>query len=608
MILLLFIINLYTNDVIAMDENLRNAKNNTITNFLSLSKSTEPCIIYDNNTRTITICNGKVNLEQIFNTLNNPKILEKNAEKTWILNSNILVQNNASFYINNTDCKWLKINLSSGTGYFIKSFGNLLINNTKITSWYSIINNFPYDGPNLVKRGIIHIISEGKDRVVIFNSTLSHLGSGLSDNSSGLYVFSKNKFLIENNTMTNNYDGIYFSNLVNNNVFENNKIYDNYRYGILVSKIKNLNINNNNIFNNYDNGIHCFNGCSDNNISNNKIYSNNLNGISLIDSYNNLISDNIIYHNKVSGFTGSKISNNTISENIIVDNDKGILISSSTHNNIFKNLIEKSLTNGIELSYKSIQNQINNNFVNSSGNNGIYIHDSMIGKNIVSNNKISQSNYGIQFSRSGYNDLLNNFFKDNNFDYYGKYGSKNRIIDTTFNHTSVKFFDNASRFTIVNSNNQLVKNSFNIPNNIFPNNITTILYPLHKNAIIDTDELFIIPSNKNITYYKLNNENNDKKNKFKIKFSNDKIHTEFIVGNLKPNSEFMINVNNTFYKSQLSNSSGYIKFGLDGDKKVYNIQIELNSKPLYMVILLFVSVIIISTVILFIKKIQKKRK
>lgn len=608
MIWLLFIINLYTNDVTAIDKNLTDSKSSPENNTPSISKSLDPCILYDNSTKTIIICGGKVNLSQIFNSLNNSQILEKNPDKTWILNSNIVVQDKASFYINNTDCNWLKINVNDDKEYVVKSFGNLLINNTKITSWDSINNNYPIYSPGIAKRGTINIDSDGKDKVVIFNSSLSHLGSGPSHDSSGIYVSSKNKFLIANNTLNNNFNGIYFSNSVSNNIFKNNDIYNNYQHGILFSKIKNLNVIKNNIYNNSGNGINCIDDCSNNNISNNRIYDNNLNGISLIASYNNLINSNIIHSNKAYGLTGSKNSNNTISENIIVENKKGISISSSTYNKISKNLVERNLIQGIELYYKSTKNQINNNFINSSGNNGIHIRDAFVGNNLISNNKIMGNIYGIQFSNSNDNELLHNFIKDNNFDYYAKYGSNNEIIDTTFNNTWIKFFDSTSRFTIVNSNNQIVKNSFGIPNNIFSNNITTILYPIHKNVMIDTEELFILPNTENITYYKQGNEKDTTKNNFKILFPDKKIHTEFIVGNLKPSSEFMINVNNSFYKSQISNSSGYIKFGLEGDKKMYNIQIELNSKPLYMVILLFAVIIIISIIVLVIKRLQKSKK
>lgn len=592
----------------AVNENLTTLKNISIdAGSLSSVKNFHPCINYDNNTNTIIICNGKVNLSQIFNTLNYSKVLEKNSDKNWVLNSNIIVQDNASLYINNTDTKWLKIDLNKGAGYFIKSFGSLLINNTKITSWDSSINKFPLLTSNFVPRGTIQINSDHTDKTIITNSNLSYLGSGLSENSSGIFLDSKNNFVIKNNTLSNNYIGIYFSNLSGDNVITNNNIHDSLQHGILVSKIRNLNIIENNIYNNNGNGIYCLNDCSNNNITNNKIYDNNLNGILLIDSDNNIIGNNILYSNNFYGFTGSKNFNNTISKNIIVNNNKGISVSSSNNNNIFKNLIEGSLTHGIELHYKSMKNIIDNNFINHSGNNGIYIRDTSIGDNLISNNKIIQNNYGVQFSRASDNNLVNNFVNHNNFDYYGKYGSTNKITDTIFNHTRAKFFDSTSRFIIINTNNQVIKNSFGIPNNIFSKNTTSILYPIHKNIVIDTDRIFIFPSRENLTYYKLGYENDVNKIKFKILFPDENIHTKFIVGKLKSNAEFMIHVNNTFFKSLISNSSGYITFELDNNKKFYNVEIELNSKPLYLVILLFIFIIITSIIILIIKRIQKRK-
>ena len=94
----------------------------------------DTCIRYDNLTKSIIICNGIATISDINSKINNTNILKEEYPKNWILNANIFVSGNSTLLITDKDTKWLKISSNKQNAYSIKSPGNLIVENTKITS------------------------------------------------------------------------------------------------------------------------------------------------------------------------------------------------------------------------------------------------------------------------------------------------------------------------------------------------------------------------------------------------------------------------------------------------------------------------------------------
>src|SRR5205085_8452263 len=101
--------------------------------------------------RTITISCSSARLSDVYNKLHDNNILAKHVpDGIWYLNANLVIAKGATFHIDSTDTKWLKIS-SGGTPritavaavpYHIDVHGSLKIDSVKITSWDPITNNY----------------------------------------------------------------------------------------------------------------------------------------------------------------------------------------------------------------------------------------------------------------------------------------------------------------------------------------------------------------------------------------------------------------------------------------------------------------------------------
>ena len=95
------------------------AKAITEGNTIQSSSSSQPnsnsppagCINYNPSTKTITVSCSSARLTDIDNTLHDSNILSKQypADGVWYLNSNLVIAKGATFHIDSTDTKWLKI-------------------------------------------------------------------------------------------------------------------------------------------------------------------------------------------------------------------------------------------------------------------------------------------------------------------------------------------------------------------------------------------------------------------------------------------------------------------------------------------------------------------
>ncbi|MGB6672618.1 MAG: hypothetical protein WBE34_09300, partial [Candidatus Nitrosopolaris sp.] len=110
------------------------------------------CISYNQSTRTITVSCTSARLSDIFNQLHDNSVLAKQSPAgMWFLNANLVIAKGATFHVDSTDTKWLKISskvthstdgANLAPAYWIDVHGSLKIDSVKITSWDPTTNYY----------------------------------------------------------------------------------------------------------------------------------------------------------------------------------------------------------------------------------------------------------------------------------------------------------------------------------------------------------------------------------------------------------------------------------------------------------------------------------
>ncbi|MGE3858413.1 MAG: right-handed parallel beta-helix repeat-containing protein, partial [Nitrososphaeraceae archaeon] len=350
----------------------------------SIDNKKDLCLRYENITKTIVICNGVVDIPTINDFLNNSNILERSGEKEWVLKGNILILENGTLNINGLDTRLLKIDsdYSNDVAYSIISRGNLIIDNTNITSWNSTKNSIPDFTTPETPRAYIWTFWNTAGKTNISNSFLGNLGFKSHSGTTGITFFSGNDSLIKNNTIQNNYIGLYFSNAISNVTITNNTISKSQSDGIVLdSKTNNIKIVNNKISENNLHAIVCKKGCNNIEIKNNTLENNIGIGILLEKNTGN---NNVVVNNLQSNTMGLMISEsqkNDIVSNRFDKNGNGIFLKSAKLNFIDLNNITNSNNYGINIYSNSTDNIIQENNIKKSLNSGINIADYGTNKN-----------------------------------------------------------------------------------------------------------------------------------------------------------------------------------------------------------------------------------
>ena len=228
----------------------------------SLISYKKPKITLDKKSNTIYVEGRRnvIGLSRIYNTLKNKAVLEKLNDKQWLLKANLVVRKGVTLVIDGEEVSWLKLKSNEDRIVSLQSNdGNILIKNTKITSWdeEDKTPDFNYQD----RRSFV--LARQNGRMDIINSELSFLGydeslkTGVSWHTTSDI---SDKYLItgqvESNKFFNNYSGIYLSG-VNEMNLSNNEFAYNTEYGISMSNDENILVMGNNNF--HDNGIvNCF--------------------------------------------------------------------------------------------------------------------------------------------------------------------------------------------------------------------------------------------------------------------------------------------------------------------------------------------------------------
>ncbi|HKG89682.1 MAG TPA: right-handed parallel beta-helix repeat-containing protein [Nitrososphaeraceae archaeon] len=312
----------------------------------------DSCITYDPADNIIRISCSHTDLTRINNQLNDPDILHKETtDGVWLLNAGIIIEQNATLYINSTDTSWMKIAADGETAYPILVSGSLKIDSVKVTSWnpntndYALTNNSDRNGRDTqigTPRPYIIVETVATGTMDITNSEIAYLGyeGGYGAGRTGLRYLGGDGSMIKGNNIHNMWFGFY-SKGVGGIVIEDNHIHHNGHYGLDPhTGTYDMIIRNNTVHDNGSTGIICS-----------------------LDCYNITIENNNVYNNTKYSIMFSRNMTDSIARNNVVSNeDNGIVISESHNNEVYNNIVSDS-GSGIDIDEDSFENVVYNNTI-----------------------------------------------------------------------------------------------------------------------------------------------------------------------------------------------------------------------------------------------------
>jgi parallel beta-helix repeat protein len=306
-------------------------------------------------------------------SLGNVGLLEQIGQREWILRKNLYIDKGVTLVIDGEDVSWLKLR-SGKTGFaWLKSQeGNILIRNTKITSWDEQAGDVDRDWSD----GRSYILQKSNGRMDILGSEIAYLGylgspnrgnpfggpygvswkitngsfrdelttgsirkSRIHHNYFGVYTYGATGMVFSDNDVFENVEyGIDPHDDSNNLLIEGNRTYRNGKHGIITSKRCFANVIRKN--HSYENGLHgiMLDRASDDNIVEDNVADRNVNGIALFGSSGNVVSGNRLVGNKYAIRVNGRSTGNIFSGNTIEAGEKGIfLYGDSSGNYLFEN-------------------------------------------------------------------------------------------------------------------------------------------------------------------------------------------------------------------------------------------------------------------------------
>jgi len=540
-------------------------------------------IVNTSNIIRITGTSVWVNPTCINETLSNQSQFKNNGSGEWISLLPILIDGNSvTFYINNTDTTWLKLDATNRSYIEIKTGSNILnINNTKITGWNITSNSYPITGNQAY---IYHHPPAVTIGLSIKNTDFSYLGYGnitfgyrgvtiggkspILDNISASYM---NRMQINSNNFTasnfHNWDNIEYGLYIvgNDLVVENATRFTNYTYqAIAVNVGSNVTIRNNSYLNSslvmsaY--GIYLYNINNSLVQGNHDLYGNNRTAIHLQNSKDTIIESNYNITTYASrnatdtsgnfyGIDLLSVINSTIRYNHdIYDSEDAIsLMQDLDNNSVYEN-------------YNLYDNYVGAG-IDGGKNTNIYNN-----YNIYNNLRLLSGNNAVVWNNSGWN---------NTYDYSttaAHYAPPTNltVLNSTYNNDTFQADNNTVTFKILDTTNKLIKNVNGAPNTFsnttcYSTNCTTILNggspttpayfwisSINASIIPSSDSVNVTVSTWNTTgdYYKKWNESS----------SNASVTTQHIIGDFPINTVIQIKKNGVNWNTYTSNATGYITF------------------------------------------------
>jgi mannuronan 5-epimerase len=397
--------------LVTLSSHPSSTEDSRIPSFSQSTISSARCINYNPSTVTITVSCTSARLTDIDNEFHDASILAKQSPSgVWLLGANLIITKGATFHIDATDTKWLKISskvtsAKIAPAYIIDVHGSLKIDSVKITSWdpttnyYAISNGsrwgalgagvFIFGSP----RPSIVVENNATGTTDITNSEIAYLGyeEGKHKGGSGLsYYGGGDGSIIRNNDIHHVYFGLYTVD-VGHMIIENNIIRNSGHYGLDPhTGTHDMIIRNNTVYDNNGSGIICSLNCYNMLIENNKVFHNAGDGIDFSrNMYNSAASNNVVY-DEPTGIYVSQSHNNQLYGNTISNCGTAIYINSgSTNNRIYDNTLMNARAHAIVINGGSNSNTIYSNKIASTNKKGLeIIQDATSKNNIYSNNQI----------------------------------------------------------------------------------------------------------------------------------------------------------------------------------------------------------------------------
>jgi mannuronan 5-epimerase len=363
----------------------------------SSSPSYNSCINYTPSTRTITVSCTSARLSDVFNELHDNSILAKQSPNgVWFLSANLVIAKGATFHIDSTDTKWLKISSKAtrvpgiakiAPAYIIDVHGSLKIDSVKVTSWDPTTNNYSITNGSReavspgtkgatangylihfgAPRPFIKVEHDATGTTDITNSEIAYLGyeSGSTSNvgSGGLNYYGGNGSVIRGNSIHDLYFGFY-SSAVGHLIIENNQVYNNANYGLDPhTGTHDMIIRHNIVHDNGAHGIICSLNCYNVLIEDNQLYRNGKAAIMFSRNMSNSIARNNIISSEADGILVSQSNNNKIYNNTISNSQYGIMVIFGSSGNTFYSNIIKNCSHAIYS--QATSNNNNNTFYNN---------------------------------------------------------------------------------------------------------------------------------------------------------------------------------------------------------------------------------------------------
>jgi len=480
------------------------------------------CVLYETSTETIRLKCGNATLVDIETVLEDGDLLTQEPDKIWVLDANLVVENAASLSITSNEVSWLRIETPHG----LESFGDILIDSVKITSWDSSIGNYALtDGQQ--PRSYIVAWEDGAGHLNITNSEIAYLGYD-SGRKQGLAYYGGHGSSIKNNNIHHMWYGFYSDNVGFISI-ENNRIHDNIIYGLDPHAGSHDMIISNNVVNNITRGagIICSVDCYNIVIENNVVYDVGIAGIMLSrNTTNSIIRDNVVYD---SGATGAGISidnsrsnkvyNNVVSigkygikvatnasHNLIYNNtisnyaSYGLcVIDNSSYNTVYDNIISNIAEHGICATKGSSDNKIFSNKVVGAGYYGIYVRDLDTVENEFSFNSVSDSKQsGIRLLDNTESSFIDNSVGGSAKSDYSAGSARLRLYNSSFSATYFDGTDN--EVSIVNSDSRVIIGDRKLDNTMASDGRVSVHFGLTNGdrAVLSTVPFVIRPQGSDI--------------------------------------------------------------------------------------------------------------
>ncbi|MDD5084027.1 MAG: NosD domain-containing protein [Candidatus Moranbacteria bacterium] len=338
-----------------------------------------------------------VTIDDLAARIHNKAILENLGNKQFILRKNVFIDDGVTLIIDGASVGWLKLKSDANGFVWLKSEnGNIVIRNTKVTSWDEGAVNYdmnwndgrsyilqklsgrmdidgselaylgyfgspnrgnPYGGPY----GVSWKLSDGTFRDDLSTGRLTH--SNIHHNLFGMYTFGATGIVLSDNDVHDNVEyGLDPHDDSNHLLIEGNRVFRNGNHGIILSRRCFSNIIRGNF--SQDNRLHgiMLDRDSNNNLVENNYISGNVNGIVMYHSFENMAMNNVLSNNGFGIRINNESGNNFFGENVIVSNRKGIYFyQNSSDNYVFRNTF---LQNAINVHLKQESGAF---FVQSSG-------------------------------------------------------------------------------------------------------------------------------------------------------------------------------------------------------------------------------------------------